>query len=137
MSDSEPPRRTFELKPKTFTSLNAPPGSAEPRIDVRDHLATANAPRRAGPEAGVSAAREAVRSAEPLRETPVMTGWTPRRSRRKRHYLILAIVGALCFGLAGYWAHGRSPLIFTTLMSLLALYQAALAWLMWQIIDDY
>lgn len=134
MAEPEPPRRNYALKPKTFTSLNAPPGTGS-RIDVHDHLAAANrGPSAAGPHPSRDAEASRI---EPLRETKPMAGWIPRRSRRRRDYWLLALSGGAIFALAAHWAHSRSAVLFTCVLSVLALYQAGLAWIMWQIMDDY
>ena len=110
-------RANFVLKPKTFESVNAPLKD-EPTKPINVHTILQDN----------LAARPNV--------APLVLNFDKKLSNRKRDYLILMFVGnALLLVLMHFLP--KDPLIRVLAWSGLALYSAAVTWIVWGVMGDY
>ena len=143
--DPDPPRKFYGLKAREFERVNKPE-SDTPGMNVEEHLRAAAAPpRRREPPLATTPAendvhdllrqnveRERAAGLDRLKSMP------RRRSRRKRDYLILLLLGAGGFGYffltelkdgnAAVLAFSGGGLIF---------YVIGVTWIMWGVMSDY
>jgi hypothetical protein len=112
-----PPVR-FQAGTPRFENVNDPGDGGPPAVDVpqllRENVARAKA-------AGVN----------DLASKP------PHCSRRRRDYWWLIIATNLLFGLVALAAGHASPLLCVGALTGMAVFSAALTWLMWFVMDDY
>lgn len=156
-ADPEPPRKTYQLKPRDFERVNAvpadptaPPASpATPangptdRIDVQDlyrqaatpgpalgHQKPASAPNEVHALLRENLARANAAGANDLAAQP------RRRSRRLRDYLI-AMFAVNAF--LAYWAFGpyANGVTFVYGLAGMVFFSCGFSWVMWAVVDDY
>ena len=147
--DSDPPRKFYDLKPKEFERVNAPPRSVAPvtegsaqspaatdKIDVRDlirrgmegvPLLSANGTANRANEVHTIQRDNLARANE-----AGLNRVTPRKkpSRRRRDYIVTMIVGNTFF-IGGLFV---VP-IFAAVG--IIMFNICITWIMWFVMDDY
>jgi len=115
--NAEHDRANFVLKPKTFESVNAPLKDEPTKpIDVHTIL-----------KDNIHAHRGVA---------PLVLNFDKKLSHRKRDYLVLMIVGNAVLLVLMYFLP-KDPLIRVLAWSGLALYSAAVTWIIWGVMDHY
>jgi hypothetical protein len=117
-SDDDPPPIKHTLTTARFEAINAPSTAPAPApTDVyqvlRDNLARENA-------------------AEMNAVKPV----PKRRSRRKRDFWLMLVLGNLTIAATVYFTRGNTIAVLIGLAGVLCL-SVALTWVMWFVLDDY
>lgn len=117
-TESDPPRRNYALKHKDFERVNAPPGTLSD-----------------------SMAHDVFAMQRDLREREVAAGMDdieippPRKSRRKRDFIVSLILGWGGLILLGYLTSGLAGVGAGLVLGVL--YAAGLAWVMFGVLSDY
>ena len=150
--EPDPPRKHYQLKPREFQRVNDHPGHTAPdsdpavrpeRIDVRDHLDTANAttpPVRA--TRAVNAETEVhalLRDNLDRANAAGLNDLTPqlrRRSRRKRDYWLLLFTVNAFFAFAAFGPYANPMTQFYGFAGFI-MFTLGLTWVMWFVMDDY
>jgi hypothetical protein len=129
-SDDAPPRQ-FKLKQKEFERvepLAQPPAARAPELDER---------ARAGDPNDVFALRQQLRAREQSQGMDAMQAAPPRKSRRKRDYWLLMILGNGFFvALPTLVFRGNAVVALYCGAGIIMLSLGA-TWVMWFIMDDY
>lgn len=115
--NAEQDRANFVLKPKTFESVNAPLKD-EPSKPINVHTILKD-------NAHVHRA-----------VAPLVLNFDKRLSNRKRDYLILMIAGNAALLVLMHFLP-KDPLIRLLAWSGLALYSAAITWIIWGVMGHY
>ena len=119
MDPEDPPRKIYTTKPREFERVNAPPGSTAGKTAAHDIHAILQQNRAQEKKAG-------------LNEVELR----PVRSRRKREYWQLLLLGSAVFGLAG-WAGRNNVFVLVSAGSGLVIFGIGLTWVMWIVMNDY
>lgn len=143
----DPPPRTYGFKPKEFERLNAPSSAAAPAPTAQD-LA-----RLSGPVRAPSPAPAPTATPKPGDPNDVLTllqqnrrvehhhggdqvQVRPIRSRRRRDYWLLLLVGNFIF-VALPVVLGLNAVTVISAFAGLVLFNLALTWIMWIVMSDY
>lgn len=113
--EPELPREKLKLGTKEITEVNRPFEATTKPITVHDILA--------------ESLKHTVPAEKPL-------DLRKPRSRRKRDYWLLMILGNAVFGTAAYLFR-HQPFVVTASLSFAAIYTAGLTWIMWQVMGEY
>ncbi len=111
---AEEPRERLKLGRKQFDCINKPDTPAEAPADVREM-------------------QQANQRTQSVYEEPV--DLTPRRSRRKRDYWLVMLLGNAA--LAALMVAVPSPAMFVYALSGMVLLSVGLTWVMWFVMSDY
>ncbi len=117
-TDADPPRKTYELKPKEFERVNAEPGTQAPSAD-HDVYAILQANR----------ARE---QQHHLGEVEIKTV----KSRRRRDYWTLLLLTNALFAVIGFTGR-ENVMVLVSAGAGMILISGGLTWIMWFVMDDY
>jgi hypothetical protein len=144
--EPDPPRKFYQLKPKEFEIVNAPVSAASADSSpthVRGHLRAANKtsavptpPPVAAPNEIQAILKDNLARANAAGLNDVSPG-PKRRSRRKRDYWLVMVCGTTVLGTIAIKTGPGQPIPFTYAVGGLALFNFALWWIMWQVMDDY
>ncbi|MBI2516091.1 MAG: hypothetical protein HYV95_04180 [Opitutae bacterium] len=118
-ADEEPKPRQFTLKAKEFDRVNAPRGAQEPSADH-----------------DVYAIRQQIRAREQAAGFDELKPLPPRRSRRRRDYWMLMLLGNGFFGAAALIGHSN-PVVFVAGLGGAIIFSIGLTWVMWFIMENY
>lgn len=116
--EPDPPRRNYALKPKEFERVNAPPGTPSD-----------------SPAHDVFAMQKQLREREQAAGMDNIEIRAPRKSRRKRDYLISLVAGWGGLMLIGAFTSGPAGLVAGAVLGLF--YAGGLTWIMFGILSDY
>ena len=117
-TESDPPRKTYGLKPKEFERVNAEPGTQAPSDD-HDVYAILQANR----------AREQQHNLGAVEIKTV-------QSRRRRDYWTLLASLNIVLGLAAILGSGNL-IVLVSAMAGMIFGNVGLTWVMWFVMDDY
>lgn len=152
--EPEPPRKTYQLKPREFERVNDHPGHAAPdsdpavrpaRIDVRDHFQSAAAmtpPPPAGAPRAKSAANDVhaiLRDNLARADAAGLNDFAPpsrKRSRRKRDYWLLLLTVNALFAFVAFGPYSN-PMTQLYALAGFIMFSLGLTWVMWFVFDDY
>ena len=144
--DPDPPRKFYEFKPREFEVVNPRANEAQPTapINVKDLLRQAGSSKPGGvapadltPKNEVHTILQENVANNQAKGLEELTPLPPRKSRRKREFFTLLIIGnAVCGGLA-YAAGPNSAIAFASAVGAMGLITAGLTWVMWFVMDDY
>jgi hypothetical protein len=155
--EQEPPRKTFQFKPREFDCVNEPTAPSAPegkdskppaapasRRDVRDARQLAMLAVRRGERPSTVEERAALKSAggstfpeqDPAAEAQAFFSVKVRQPRRRRDYLALLVLGNAIFVPLAI-AHRDSGMTYAALLTADAFYFLATTWVMWFVVDKY
>jgi predicted phage tail protein len=119
MESEDPPRKIYTTKPREFERVNAPPGNKAGKSTEHDVYAILQQNRSVERQAG-------------LNEVEIR----PVRSRQKRDYWLLLVLGNALFGLVG-WIARNNAFFFVSAVSGAVIFSVGLTWIMWVVMNDY
>jgi len=118
MEPEDPPRKNYSMKARQFERVNSP-GKAPAKSVEHDVHAILLQNRAREQQAGLN---EVV--------------FRPVRSRRKRDFWALFLIGNLVFAVAAVLGR-HNPLVFTVASAGIAVFSLGLTWIMWFVMDNY
>ena len=119
MEPEDPRRKIYVTKPREFDRVNAPPGSKAGKSTEHDVYAILQQNRSIEQKAG-------------LNEVEIR----PVRSRRKREYWLLLLLGNALFGLVG-WEGRENVFVLVCTGAGIVVFSLGLTWVMWFVMNDY